>query len=223
MGSTTNLGWTHSDSLLFIFYWNPVSEKRRDFLFQTWVNSLLQIIFQAEDFVPCHKLHTMHRFNFRLYVLIFFVTLSSTLLRAQGTSRHYSNHEMRKTAVWIEMMNDPSANYFETIKAFREFWKDRVLPKEAIESGSDQFEIEVGLVENAEEEKERERERERDMSDKKREESNFYAAQVRAFKGWLQDVKPWVRSDGSIVSQAEREAILKQQANELKAIEQQQK
>lgn len=165
----------------------------------------------------------MHRFNFRLYVLIFFATLSITLLRAQSTSRNYSTREMRKTAVWIEMMNDPTANYFETIKAFREFWKDRVLPKEAIESGADQFEIEVGLVEDAEGEKEREREREEGITDKKREESNFYAAQVRAFKGWLQDVKPWVRTDGSIVSQAEREAILKQQAEELKQIEQQQK
>ena len=165
----------------------------------------------------------MHRLNIRFYVLLLFVTLSTTLLRAQSTTHKYSEREMRKSPVWIKMMNDPAANYFETIKAFREFWKDRVLPKEAIESGADQFEIEVGLVENAEGEKEREREREEGMSDKKREESNFYAAEVRAFKGWLQDVKPWVRSDGSIVSQVEREAILKQQANELKSIEQQQK
>ena len=165
----------------------------------------------------------MRSLNSRFYVLFLFVTLSSTLLRAQSTTHKYSDTEMRKNPVWIKMMNDPTANYFETIKAFREFWKERVLPKEAIESGADQFEIEVGLVEKAEAEKEREREREEGMTDKKREESNFYAAEVRAFKGWMQDVKPWVRSDGSIVSQAEREAILKKQANELKTIEQQQK
>lgn len=165
----------------------------------------------------------MHRFNFRLYVLIFFIALSAIQLQAQSAAKHYSNREMRKSPVWIEMMNDPTANYFETVKAFREFWKDRSLPKEAMESGPDQFEIEVGLVENPEGEEERERELKRGMSDKKREESNFYAAEVRAFKGWLRETKAWVRADGSIISVAERQKLIDQQQSELKRIEQQQK
>lgn len=166
----------------------------------------------------------MHRFNFRFYVLFLFLLLTSTtLLRAQSTSTNFSKREMRRSPVWIEMMNDPNANYFETIKAFREFWKDRVLPKEAIETGVDQFEIEVGLEQSEEAERERERERERGMSNREREESLKYAAEVRAFKGWLQDTKPWVRSDGSIISVEERQALLNQQVQELKKIEQQQK
>lgn len=111
------------------------------------------------------------------------------------------------------MMNDPNANYFETIRAFREFWKDRILPKEPFDEGFDVFEREVGLITEGESEKERERE-EKNASAKKRAESNFYAADVRAFKGWLQDVKPWVRSDGSIISINEREQIIQKQIQE---------
>jgi hypothetical protein len=120
---------------------------------------------------------------------------------------------MRRSPLWIEMMNDPNANYFETIRAFREFWKDRILPKEPFDEGFDVFEREVGLITEGESEKERERE-EKNASAKKRAESNFYAADVRAFKGWLQDVKPWVRSDGSIISINEREQIIQKQIQE---------
>ena len=113
------------------------------------------------------------------------------------------------------MMNDPQANYFEAIRAFREFWKDRVLPKEPFDEGFDVFEREVGLITENETEKDRERE-EKNASPKKRAESNFYAADVRAFKGWLQDVKPWVRTDGSIISISEREQIIQKQIQDLR-------
>ncbi len=42
------------------------------------------------------------------------------------------------------MMNDTSANYFDTVKAFREYYMDRVLPGEPWEGeGSDSFEIDL--------------------------------------------------------------------------------
>jgi hypothetical protein len=156
----------------------------------------------------------MHRLQFRFYVLfLFFVLNGNYFLRAQNNTVIFSKKEMRRSPVWIAMMNDPQANYFETIRAFREFWKDRVLPKEPFDEGFDVFEREVGLITENETEIERERE-EKNASPKKRAESNFYAADVRAFKGWMQDVKPWVRTDGSIVSQQERESIIQQQINE---------
>jgi len=155
----------------------------------------------------------MHRLQFRFYVLFLFLVFSgNSFLRAQSTNS-YSKRDMRRSPLWIEMMNDPNANYFETIRAFREFWKDRILPKEPFDEGFDVFEREVGLITEGESEKERERE-EKNASAKKRAESNFYAADVRAFKGWLQDVKPWVRSDGSIISINEREQIIQKQIQE---------
>lgn len=153
----------------------------------------------------------MHRLHLRLYVLFLLVLLGGNCaLRAQNGRTIYSKREMRRQPVWIILMNDPNSNYNETIRAFREFWKDRVLPKEPFDEGFDQFEREVGLITEQETEKERERE-EKNASPKERAESNFYAADVRAFKGWLQDIKPWVKADGYILPLSEREAIIQKQ------------
>ena len=44
------------------------------------------------------------------------------------------------------MLDDPNANIFETVKAFRNYYKDRPLPKEPKEvEGEDDFEKQVGL------------------------------------------------------------------------------
>lgn len=57
------------------------------------------------------------------------------------------------------MMDDPKANYYETLKAFRVYWKDRVLPKEPFETeGAESFEREVGLITDKASEEKRERE-----------------------------------------------------------------
>jgi len=139
---------------------------------------------------------------------------------AQDQAKQYTKRQMRKTPVWIILMNDPTANYYTTITAFREFWKNRPLPKEPFEEkGAEQFEKEVGLIGDNESEENRERE-ERNASPKKREEANHYAAEVRAFKGWLMEVKPWVLSDGSIVPQAERQRIIDEQNAQQRAQEQ---
>lgn len=144
--------------------------------------------------------------------------ICGTLSAQTGTGK-YNPKKFKKEPVWIAMMNDPQANYYTTIKAFRDFWKSRVLPQEPFEAaGQETFEKEVGLIKEGESEKERERERKR-ASAKKLEESNRYAADVRAFKGWMQDVKPWLKPDGSIMTQAERQQVLDKQAQELKETE----
>lgn len=144
----------------------------------------------------------------RLISLTIALVLVLPTLLAQPSKKHSARY-YRKHPVWIDMMNDPKANYYETIKAFREYWKDRELPKEEFENGTqDEFEKEVGLVE--EEEHERKRAVKKGVS---------YASEVRAFKGWLQSNKSWVRPDGSIISEDERQQIINQQRTELKEIE----
>ena len=142
----------------------------------------------------------------------------SGVVLAQKTSETHSIKKYKKEPLWIQMMNDPKANYYETIKAFRIYWKDRVLPKEPFESeGSESFEREVGLINDKESEKERERE------EKKRAKTQVkgvdYSAEVRAFKGWMQGVKPWIRDDGTMMTEQERQAIIDKQQNELREIE----
>lgn len=131
----------------------------------------------------------------------------------------YKKSEYKKRPVWIDMMNDTSANYFETIKAFKAYYKDRALPKEAMENpDGDSFERDLGLINDEGEEKERE-EKERMQKHRKPEPEVSHASEVRAFKGWFYSIKPWVRSDGSIVGPQEQQAIINQQQQELKQIE----
>jgi hypothetical protein len=136
--------------------------------------------------------------------------LSSVILISSG---HINAQNYREEPVWINMMNDTSMNYFETVKAFREYFKDRVLPKEPYEViGEDNFEIEVGLEE-------------KDLEEKRKEDKKIrlgdpdYSAEVRSFKGWFYRTKLWVREDGSIIGPKEQQAIIDRQQTELKAVE----
>jgi hypothetical protein len=126
------------------------------------------------------------------------------------------NKSYRKNPVWIEMMNSPTANYFETIKAFREFWKEKALPTEAgEEAGMDAFEVEIGLKDANKNESKREKRREaRNNKDAK-----MYAFEVKQFRGWYQRVTPWVKPDGTIMSLEEQQQLIDKQRNELKEIE----
>jgi hypothetical protein len=146
-------------------------------------------------------------------IVAFFFILSSTLTTAQS---HKVNYE--KEPVWIKMMDDPNANYFETVKAFRQYYKERALPKEPNEvEGEDDFEKQVGLEEaNGKKKSKAELKREQ-----RRVNPNeiIYAAEVRAFRGWFYSVQPWVRADGSIVNKEEQQIIVDKQQEELKIVE----
>ncbi|MEY4875184.1 MAG: hypothetical protein RL708_333 [Bacteroidota bacterium] len=127
-----------------------------------------------------------------------------------------SKKKYRNNPVWIQMMNDPTANYFETIKAFREFWKEKKLPCEAgEEEGMDAFEVEVGLKDANKIESKREKRRE----ERNNKDAKMYAYEVKQFKGWVQRVKPWVKPDGTIMTLDEQQKLIDQQRNELKEIE----
>ncbi len=136
---------------------------------------------------------------------------------SQKKSGTYNSKKYKKEPVWIKMMDDPQSNYFETIRAFREYYKNRKLPKEPFENKEmEVFEKEVGLVSDKESEEKREKKLERKKANRNEQD---YSAEVRAFKGWMQSVKPWVRADGSIVSVAEQQIILDKQNQELKELE----
>lgn len=138
----------------------------------------------------------------------------------QRNASKYNPAKFRSEPVWIQMMNDPEANYFETVRAFRVFWKEYKLPGEPEElEMHDLFEREVGL-EEGEEDKDKEREKKRKRKSK---EYGDYSFEVKQFKGWFRQVQPWVQADGHILSEDERQNIIDRQQNELKAIERNQK
>jgi len=149
---------------------------------------------------------------------VLFFILFSSLSIAQSGGKKYNPRTYKKQPVWIEMMNDPKANYFETLKAFRNYWKDRVLPREPFETeGAESFEREVGLINEKESQKERAREEKKYAKQNRK--GIDYSAEVRAFKGWIQTVKPWVKQDGSIMTEQERQAVVDKQLQELREIE----
>lgn len=144
-------------------------------------------------------------------ILLLFVTIS----QAQNKSKEGRSE---KKPDWILMMDDPNADFFETVKAFRNYYKDRPLPKEPNEvEGEDDFEKQVGL-EEASGKKKSKRELEREAR-KAGPNDIIYSAEVRAFRGWFYSIQPWVRTDGSIINKEEQQAIIDRQQEELKAVE----
>ena len=147
-------------------------------------------------------------------VLSIYVCLSFLLIQiemhAQSKTIKHSQRYYSKHPVWIEMMQNEQANYQETIKAFKAYWKDRSMPKEALDGENDGFEKSLGLEDQDKEEREH-RKRSQPVVD--------YSAEVRAFKGWMQSNAAWVKSDGFLMTSQERQAIIDAQQKELKEIE----
>jgi hypothetical protein len=149
----------------------------------------------------------------RLFVTILLLFVG--VAQAQNKPRKVN---YKKEPAWIQMMDDPKANFFETVKAFRNYYKERPLPKEPNEiEGEDDFEKQVGLEEeNGKKKSKREIEREaRKVSPNE----ICYAAEVRAFRGWFYSVQPWVRKDGSIITKEEQQTIIDKQQTELREVE----
>jgi hypothetical protein len=155
----------------------------------------------------------------KIIILSFLLAFTLTNIFAQDKPV-YNPKEYSKKPIWIKMMKDPEVNFYEAIKAFRKFWKEKKLPCEAgEEEGMDAFEVEVGLRDPNKPESKRERKRE-SKNDK---DSKKYAYEVKQFRGWLQQVKPWLQQDGTIMRAEDQQKLIDKQQNELKEIEKQNK
>ena len=109
--------------------------------------------------------------------IISFLTLIiiSPEMIAQSNAKklNYSKHPY-----WIEMMNDPKANYFETIKAYEQFWQNKKLPLEEDDV--------IG------------------QTKKEPTKKSFLSKWFKSFKHWKLKVMPFVQEDGSILDADER-------------------
>ena len=152
----------------------------------------------------------------KLLFISFLLFVFNGIVFSQEKNEKYNPKEYSKKPIWIAMMADPKINYYEAIKAFREFWKEKKLPCEAgEEEGIDAFEVEVGLKNPNKPESKRERLRE-SKNDK---DAKKYAYEVKQFRGWLQQAKPWLKEDGTIINMDEQQKIIDKQKNELKELE----
>jgi len=155
----------------------------------------------------------------RLIVLAVFVLTAGSAFAQNKIPREKT---MRKKPVWIDMMRDTSANFYETVKAFRLYYKEHYLPREPGEiEKNDAFERLVGLIDDpggmpSETASEREEKR-RSLAG---EGGQYrYAAEVRSFRGWYFNNAPWVRADGSVIGPLERQQLVDRQQAEQRNIE----
>ncbi len=118
-------------------------------------------------------------------------------LSFQAVSQNHSEKEYSKKPLWINMIKDPTINYFEAKKAFDLFWKNKPLPTE---------EDEIIGEKHGTGEKRNSFLKELFKSKKERqeEESQKYAFEYKKFKHWEKTSLPYVQPDGKILTQDEK-------------------
>lgn len=122
----------------------------------------------------------------------FFIFLShSTNAQTSKKTANYSKHPY-----WIEMMKDPNANYFETIKAYDTFWSTRKKPLEEDDI--------IGQEKEAEKKNGFLHRWFKSRAEKEEEESKKYRLDVKKFEHWKLKVKPYVQEDGRILNAEEQ-------------------
>lgn len=94
---------------------------------------------------------------------------------------------------WIMMMDDPNVNYFEAVKSFNDYWKNREKP---VEEG-EMFES----VGNKEKEEAISRKKARLRAS---EPAHLYAFEYKRFIWWMREMEPFVKPDGTIKGMNER-------------------
>jgi hypothetical protein len=99
---------------------------------------------------------------------------------------------------WIAMMNDPNVNYFEAVKAFETFWKNKPVPMEEEEwevAGMNKRKFFSNISFRSKE--------------NRKEEESKYIVEYRQFKMWQESMQAYLRPDGTLLSMEERLALWK--------------
>ena len=129
------------------------------------------------------------------------LTILSVLLFMCTTEMPVMAQKDFKKPRWIKLMHDPSANYFETVKAFDKYWKTREKPEEEGEKKV-----------NEKREKKRPLLRSIFVSEEKEEEQiEKIAMEYKFYKRWKREMLPYVQPDGSILNQEQQLELWKNQ------------
>ena len=135
-----------------------------------------------------------------LIILIFCLIIQTINSQTANKKLNYYKHPY-----WIEMMNNPKSNYFETLKAYEQFWQNKKLTNEEddiigqtkIEPNKKSF-----LAKWFKSKEEREEE-----------EIKKYSFEIKKFKHWKLKVMPYVQEDGTILDADARLKLWQEQKN----------
>lgn len=110
--------------------------------------------------------------------------------------------QTEKKPDWVNMMDDPNTNYFQTIDEFKDYWSTRMIPGEAHEDGK------------CEEEEKDNRSFLKKLfqsEEKALAKSLELVIDYKRFIKWQREMLPFVQSDGTILSEEERWKIIQSQ------------
>ncbi len=131
--------------------------------------------------------------NIIAFISMLTLQLISSDLISQTTSKriNYSKHPY-----WIEMMNDPKANYFETVKAYEQFWQNKKIPLEEDDI--------IGQTKKEPTKNNFLSKWFKSKEEREEEEIKKYSFEIKKFKHWKLKVTPFVQEDGTILDADER-------------------
>lgn len=113
-------------------------------------------------------------------------------------SAQSADKKFKQFPYWIDMMNSPTCNYFEAIKAFTLFWEGREKPIEEKER--------MQAAENGEKSYKEDKQLMRRMKRLTPESINL-TFQYKKFMHWAEMIKPYVLEDGSILTEEQIQQI----------------
>lgn len=142
-------------------------------------------------------LSTFTHHTFSMKIKAFYITAMSVLIAAHASaqSRQYTEKDYARSPLWIEMLDDTSANFFEVEKAFETYFKHHELPVSEHDM----------IGEHAQREKKVGKKEQRKV-----EEESYLRRQVKKYHRWHEKMLPWVQPDGRILGPTERLAIWQQ-------------
>ena len=106
---------------------------------------------------------------------------------------------------WITMMDDPNVNYYEAVKQFDQYWKNRAKPV-----------VENEMFESVEDEKKKEEVKRKKETLNENDPAKLYAFEYKKFLWWMRQTEPFVEPDGRIKSMDERVKEWKSQEQQRK-------
>lgn len=143
-------------------------------------------------------------------LICFLFILCLNAVKAQDTK--YNPKEYSTKPMWIEMMDDSSANYYEALKAYEQYWQNRLRPQEE----------EDAINEHGSRKEEREREKFEKklakMTPAERTEFDRMKYECKRFDNWKREVKQYVQEDGHILSYDQKLEIWNRQQEEMKKL-----
>jgi cytochrome oxidase Cu insertion factor (SCO1/SenC/PrrC family) len=130
-------------------------------------------------------------------IVKFYITLGCILLSSHvpAQSQQYTEKDYAKDPVWIQMLDDTTANFFEVEKAYNTYFKTHELPKSEHDMIGEYSERQKKVSKRQQ---------------KRVEEDSYLSRQVKKYHRWHEKMLPYVQPDGRILTPSERLAIWQQ-------------